>query len=114
VIDIRDRREQFPYVTEQGNKSGEQRDKLGDQGIKSLEQGKLSAGVDDDDVGIPISGRFPGISARIPRISDTFDRARDASGLEFSALRGIERGNDGDQRGESGRAALRLDFYAVN
>jgi hypothetical protein len=63
VIDIRDGREQIPYLTEQGNKSGEQRDKLGDHGIKSLEQRKLSAGVDDDDVGIPISGRFPGISA---------------------------------------------------
>jgi hypothetical protein len=89
----------FPYVTEQGNKSGEQGDKLGDQGIKSLEQKKLSAGVDDDDVGIPISGRFPGISARIPRISDAFDRARGVSGLEFSALRGIERGNDGGPDG---------------
>ena len=55
--------------------------------------------VDDDDVDIPISGRFPGISAHIRRISDAFDRARDVSGREFSALRGIELGNDGGPDG---------------
>jgi hypothetical protein len=68
VIDIRDSREQIPYVTEQGNKSGEQGDKLGDQGIKSLEQGKRSA----DDVGIPISGRLAGISHPHNRTSYVF------------------------------------------